>query len=78
MRTVFLGFGVVSAQSQGFLNLLLRRSLAKTPKILAPNGYGIFSNALAAKNHKNGEKQKFISTTDEHRWTQIKTPQMPV
>ena len=30
---VFLGFGFVSAQSQGFSNLLLRRS----PKILAPN-----------------------------------------
>jgi hypothetical protein len=44
---VFFGFGFVSAQSQGFLNLLLRRSLAKTQKILAPNGYSIFSNALA-------------------------------
>jgi hypothetical protein len=37
-EAVFLGFGVVSTQPQGFLNLLLRRSLAKTPKILAPNG----------------------------------------
>ena len=48
---VFLGFGVVSAQSQGSLNLLLRRSLAKVraglaTKILAANGYRIFSNAL--------------------------------
>jgi hypothetical protein len=45
-RAVFLVFGFVSAQLQGFSNLLLRRSLAKKPKILAPNGYGIFSNAL--------------------------------
>jgi len=29
---VFLIFGVVSAQSQGFSNLLLRRSLAKNQK----------------------------------------------
>jgi hypothetical protein len=39
---VFLGFGFVSAQLQGYSNLRLRRSLAKTPKILAPNGYSIF------------------------------------
>jgi hypothetical protein len=39
---VFLGFGFVSAQLQGSLNLRLRQSLAKTPKILAPNGYSIF------------------------------------
>ncbi len=43
---VFLRFGFVSAQLQGLLDLLLRRSLAKTPKILAANGYRIFSNAL--------------------------------
>jgi hypothetical protein len=49
-RAVFLGFGFVSAQSQGFSNLLLRRSLAKTQKILAPNGYSIFSNALEIEN----------------------------
>jgi len=30
--TVFLSFGFVSAQSQGFANLLLRQSLAKTQK----------------------------------------------
>jgi hypothetical protein len=29
---VFLSFGIVSAQSQGSLNLLLRQSLAKTQK----------------------------------------------
>jgi hypothetical protein len=29
---------------------LLRRSLAKMPKILAPNGYNIFSNALIQLN----------------------------
>jgi len=29
---VFLGFGFVLAQSQGFANLLLRQSLAKTQK----------------------------------------------
>jgi len=46
-RAVFLVFGVVSAQLQGYLNLRLRRSLAKKPKILAPNGYSISSNALA-------------------------------
>src|SRR6185503_19684225 len=45
-RAVFLIFGFVSAQSRGFLNPLLRRSLAKNPKILAPNGFRIFSNAL--------------------------------
>jgi hypothetical protein len=39
---VFLGFGFVSAQLQGYSNLRLRQSLAKTPKILAPNGYSIF------------------------------------
>jgi hypothetical protein len=31
------------------LNVLLRRSLAKTPKILAPKGYRIFSNPLARR-----------------------------
>ena len=44
-RAVFLVFGFVSVQLQGFLNLRLRRSLAKTPKIFAPNGYSISSNA---------------------------------
>jgi hypothetical protein len=40
-----LGFGVVSAQLQVAADLLLRQSLAKTPKILAPHGYSISSNA---------------------------------
>src|SRR6476469_8995460 len=44
---VFLGFGFVSAQSQGFANLLLRQSLAKPQKSSLRNGYNIFSNALA-------------------------------
>ncbi len=48
-KAVFLGFGFVSAQLQGLLDLLLRRSLAKTPKILALNGYRIFSNAPRAR-----------------------------
>ena len=39
---VFLGFGFVSAQSQAIFGMLLRQSLAKTPKILAPDGYSIF------------------------------------
>jgi hypothetical protein len=43
---VFLGLGVVSVQLQGYLNLRLHRSLAQTPKILAPNGYSFSSNAL--------------------------------
>jgi hypothetical protein len=38
----FLVFGFVSAQLQGFSNLLLRQSLAKKPKILAAHRY-IFS-----------------------------------
>ena len=42
-------FGFVSAQSQGFSNLLLRQSLAKKPKILAPKGYSVFSNAPVAE-----------------------------
>jgi hypothetical protein len=56
-RAVFLGFDfhlrqgyggqVVSAQSQGFFNLLLRRSLAKAQKPSLRIGYNIFSNALA-------------------------------
>jgi hypothetical protein len=49
---VFLGFGfrlrqgyggqVVSAQLQGYSNLLLRQSLAKTQKSSLRIGYGIF------------------------------------
>jgi hypothetical protein len=45
---VFLGFGFVLAQSQAAAGMLLRQSLAKTPKILAPHGYNISSNALDA------------------------------
>jgi hypothetical protein len=37
-----LVFGVVSAQSEGLLNLLLRRSLAKNQKSSLRNGYSIF------------------------------------
>jgi len=44
---VFLGFGFVLAQSQAVVGMLLRQSLAKTSKILAPNGHSIFENALA-------------------------------
>jgi hypothetical protein len=33
---------LVSAQSQAAAGMLLRQSLAKTPKILAPNGHNIF------------------------------------
>ena len=36
-EAVFSGSGVVSAQSQVALDMLLRRSLARTPKNLAPN-----------------------------------------
>jgi hypothetical protein len=43
---VFLGFGFVLAQSQAAAGMLLGQSLAKTPKILAPHGYSISSNAL--------------------------------
>ena len=43
---VFSGFGFVLAQSQAAGGMLLRQSLAKTPKILAPHGYSISSNAL--------------------------------
>ena len=43
---VFLVFGVVSAQSQGFANLLLRQSLAKTQKSSRRIGYSIFLTAL--------------------------------
>jgi len=44
VRAVFLGFGFVSAQSQGYSNLLLRQrpmigTTRQNPKILAPNGY---------------------------------------
>jgi hypothetical protein len=53
-RAVFLGLGIVLAQLQGFANLLLRQSLAQTPKILAPNGDSISSNALAKTIRQEG------------------------
>jgi hypothetical protein len=49
-EVVFLIFGFVSAQSQAAAGMLLRQSLAKKPKILAPHGYSISSNALKAAN----------------------------
>jgi hypothetical protein len=44
---VFFGFGVVFAQSQAALGMLLRSSLAKTKKPSLPHGYSFSSNALA-------------------------------
>jgi hypothetical protein len=46
LKAVFLSLGFVSAQSQGFSNLLLRQSLAKPQKSSLRIGYNIFSNAL--------------------------------
>jgi hypothetical protein len=40
-EAVFLGFGFVSAQSQVAANLLLRQSLAKTPKVLADGHHSL-------------------------------------
>jgi hypothetical protein len=48
-KAVFLIFGVVSAQSQGYSNLLLRRSLARKSKILAALRYIFSVNALAVQ-----------------------------
>src|SRR6185312_10985784 len=45
-RAVFLVFCFVSAQLQGFANLLLRRSLAKNQKSSLRIGYRIFLTAL--------------------------------
>jgi hypothetical protein len=45
-KAVFLFFGFVSAQSQGYSNLLLRRSLAKNQKFSLRIGYSIFLTAL--------------------------------
>src|SRR5579859_6179884 len=43
VEAVLLGFGFVSAQSQPhYPGMLLRRSLAKTPKILAPHWLRFF------------------------------------
>ena len=47
-RAVFLVFGIVSAQLQGFSNLLLRRSLAKNQKSSLRIGHSIFLTALAS------------------------------
>lgn len=47
LRTVvFLVFGFVSAQSQGFANLLLHGSLAKTQKSSLHSRYIFYGNAL--------------------------------
>jgi hypothetical protein len=46
---VFLVFGFVSAQSQGFANLLLRRSLAKNQKSSLRIGYSIFLTAPSGR-----------------------------
>jgi hypothetical protein len=55
---VLLVFGVVSAQSQATTGMLLRQSLAKKPKILAPHGYSIPSNAPSAEvKEKTGRGQ---------------------
>jgi hypothetical protein len=48
-RAVLLVFGFVSAQLQGFANLLLRRSLAKNQKSSLRIGYSIFLTALDVK-----------------------------
>jgi hypothetical protein len=50
-EAVFLGFGFVSAQSQGSFEPApspkpRQKSEPDGPPILAPNGYSIFSNAL--------------------------------
>jgi hypothetical protein len=45
-RAVFLGFGFVSAQLQGFTNLRLRQSLAKTQKSSLRIGYSFSLKAL--------------------------------
>jgi hypothetical protein len=45
-RAAFLGFGFVSAQSQGFTNLLHHQNLAKTQKSSLRIGYIFSSNAL--------------------------------
>jgi hypothetical protein len=42
---VFLGFGFVLAQSQAAAGMLPHSASPRTPKILAPHGYSISSNA---------------------------------
>jgi hypothetical protein len=51
-----LSFGFVSAQSQGFSNLLLRQSLAKAQKSSLRIGYYILSNALTLSGASDAEK----------------------
>jgi hypothetical protein len=46
------GYGV-AGESQAAAGMLLRQSLAKKPKILAPHGYSISSNALILKRKRN-------------------------
>src|SRR5882724_5768774 len=49
-KAVFLGFGFVSAQSQGFLKPAPSPKPRQNPKILASCGYSISSNALTFYN----------------------------
>jgi hypothetical protein len=51
MAADLLGFGFVFAQSQAAAGMLLRSSLAKTPKSLAARGSSFSSNALATRGH---------------------------
>jgi hypothetical protein len=46
VEAVFLDFGFVSAQSQGFFEPAPSPKPRQKPKILAPNGNTVFSNAL--------------------------------
>jgi hypothetical protein len=65
-RAVFLVFGFVSAQSQGYSNLLLRQSLAKNQKSSLRIGYSIFLTALASTlllcSCKKTPQQKIVGT----------------
>jgi hypothetical protein len=69
-KAVFLGFGFVSAQSQGLANLLLRRSLAKTQKSPLRIGYSFSSNAPVAvptgqwQRHRSGLEANLHSEED--------------
>jgi hypothetical protein len=55
-----LVFGVVSAQLQGLLNLLLRRSLTKKPKILAPKWLQYFFNRSSSANGKQNQRAELV------------------
>ena len=55
-EAVFLGFGFVSAQSQGHPGHAPSPKPRQNPKILAPRGYSISSNALARPDHLRNEK----------------------